>query len=380
MGLRTCPDNIFCVFSFYYTIMRYRLPILSITGSDSTGRSGMQADVKTIVEMGGHALSAVTAITTQGSLGLQHVHDLAPELVLSQVRSILAEDLPLAVKVGLVRQPETIEALGSMLRTTPNIVCSPGILTSDGKRLADTDAVEAIRAHLIPAATLLLTRCSEAEILLDTPIATDDDMEQAARRLLQLGARWVMLRGGLRPDGRCTAILMGQGVSRRFSSYNVEGWMQHGVGGALSTAIATRLAMGDTMTDAVNNAHNYIHSQVVYAMNPDGRHMRTSDLYNQFMSLIAAHYPAAHDVAFYADKLHVSTRYLSQLTNKQVGKSPKLVLADYLMRESKILLETTRLTVQEISLRLGFPSQTAYSRFFRQHQGQTPSDYRHNLG
>lgn len=358
--------------------MNQPLTILSITASDTIGGSGLQADVRTITEMGAHALSAVTAVSVEGRLGVMHLHDLPQSLVLEQVQSALLLQ-PQVVKVGMLRDAATIAALGNLfaaLGQKPMIVLSPGILASDGRRLADASALEAFRSHLLPITTLLVVRCSEAELILGTPIRTDDEMLAAARRLRSLGAQWIMLRGGLQTEGRCTALLYGDDVCRYFASYNIEGWRQHGVGGALAAAMATRLAFADDVPAAVSKAHDYVHSKVVYAVRPDSRHLRPSDLYNQLLSLVAQYYGTAHDVAFYADKLSISTRYLSQLTNKYVGKSPKMVIADYLIAEAKLLLETSRLTIQEISFRLGFPNQASFSKFFSQHVGKSPSQWR----
>ena len=356
--------------------MKYGISILSITGSDSTGQGGMQADVKTISELGGHALSAVTSVTTQGQLGLQHIYNLPQKIVVGQVKSLLEDVDPLAIKVGLVLDADTISSLGSLLSRKRNVVCAPGILASDGQRLANDTVCKAFVQHLLPISSLLVIRCGEAEILLGTKINSHEDMEIAARKLHEMGAQWVMLRGALLNKGCCTALLYSDCCSKFFSSYNIEGWQQHGVGGALSSAIATQLAFGNDMETAISKAHDYIHSQVVYAVGLDSQHLRPSDLYNQFMSLIAQHYDSSHNVAFYAGQLSISTRYLSQMTNKYVGKTPKEVIADYLLREARILLETSRLTVQEISFRLGFTSQSAFCRFFRLHEGFAPSQLR----
>lgn len=355
--------------------------ILSISASDTTGQSGMQADVRTINEMGGHALSAVTSVCTTGQLGGQHSYDLDPQWVVEQAESALATGTTSVVKIGMVHSADTIRALGPVLKGFASeeghsVVCAPGIRSSTGRQLLDKEALEALQQTLVPLATLLVIRCSEAELLLGRTIATDDDMTEAAQSLLEIGADWVMLRGGLQTEGRCTALLYGHGFSRFFASYNIEGWQQHGVGGALSAAIATRMAMGDDVPTAVSHAHDYVHNQVVYAIRPDSHHLRPSDLYNQMLSLVAQHYSTSHNVAFYAQRLAISPRYLSQMTNKYVGKSPKEVIANYLVKEAKILLETSLLTIQEIALRLGFGSQTLFGRFFKQHTGMQPSAWR----
>lgn len=368
-----------------------KVAVLSITVSDATGYSGMQTDVKTISEMGGHALSVVSAVSMLNQHGKQQVVDLPLETVVQQVRSGMSFDAPRAVKVGMVHDAQTIYALGKLQdefssrafdeqsvsapRETP-IVCAPGVLSFEGSRLVDDDALEAIRIALVPRSFLLVLRCNEAELLLKRQITSDEEMVMSANALHKMGARWVMLRGGLQTQGRCTALLSGPNYQKFFASYNVDGWRQHGVGGTLTAAITTRIAFGDDVPTAVSKAHDYVRSQVVYAINPDARNWRPSDLYNRFLSLVVQHYREAHDVAFYADKLSISTRYLSQLTNRYVDKSPKMVIADYVVQEARILLDTTRLSVQEVSYRLGFPDQAAFSKFFKQYSGQTPSSLR----
>ena len=134
--------------------------------------------------------------------------------------------------------------------------------------------------------------------------------------------------------------------------------------------------MGDDVPTAIRNAHDFIHSQVVYAKKQEESPHRAIDLYNAFISLVAEHYREAHDVRFYADRLCITTRYLSQITDNVVGKSPKQIIADYLMSEAKSYLDTTRLTIQEIADKLGFSSQALFCKFFRTQEKTSPSDYR----
>lgn len=356
-----------------------KVSVLTVTASDATGHSGIQMDVKTISEMGGHALSVVSSVSMLNPQGKQHLVDLPKETVLQQLCSGISFETPRAVKIGMARDAETIVALGQTLEPMAEnvpVVCAPGILSFENKRLIDDTAVEALVSVLIPQSLLLVLRCNEAEVVLQRSINSDEDMAESAAALHKMGARWVMLRGGLQTQGRCTALLLGPGTKQFFASYNVDGWRQHGVGGALTAAIATRLALGDDVPTAISKAHDYVRSQVVYAVNPDARNWRPSDLYNQFMSLVAQYYRTTHDVNSYAEKLSISTRYLSRLTNKYVNKSPKQVIADYIAQEARILLETTRLSVQEIAFRLGFPDQASFSKFFKKHKGQSPSTFR----
>lgn len=350
--------------------------ILSITGSDGTGGAGIQADVQTITAMGGRALSAVTCLSVlHPELGLA-LHDVPTELVIGQVQALTSAFHPTVVKVGLVRDAATIRALRNELAGCRQLVCDPGLLSVRGTHLVEADAVAAFRRYLLPEATLAIMRCDEVEMMLNVRIQSDEDMLHAAQRLTEIGAKWVLLRGGRLSNDRLTALLYGEGNGRFFSSLNTEGWLQHGVGGAMSSAIATRLAMGDDVPTAVRRAHDYMHNQVIYSSANAGDRLRPADLYDQFLDLVSQHYATAHNVQFYADQLNISTRYLSKITANVSAQTPKQIVDDYLLHEAKVLLNSTRLTVQEISIKLGFQNQAHFSRFFRVIEGQTPSEYR----
>ena len=133
--------------------------------------------------------------------------------------------------------------------------------------------------------------------------------------------------------------------------------------------------MGDDVPTAVRNAHDFIHAQVVYAK-PDETGGRAIDIYNRFVSLVAESYRQAHDVKFYADRLCITTRYLSEVTSRVVGKSPKQIIADYLLSEAKTYLDTTRLSIQEVADRLGFSSQALFCKFFKAQEKISPSEHR----
>ena len=356
--------------------MKRIVPVLSITGSDCSGSVGVQADVKTIADMGGYPLTAVTAITIQNTQSLIDISYLPAELVLKQVRTVLDDMRPAVAKVGLLGHSDAIVALRNEIIRCKYIVLDPGIISSGGRRLIDDETLIAIRNYLIPETSLLMLKCKEAELILKTPILSDEDMLGAAQKLHEMGARWVLLRGGNHVQGQLTALLYGQNKKKFFTSYNTEGWRRHGVGGALSTAIATRLGAGDDMEQAISKAHEYIHSQVVYAISSESKGLRPSDIYNQFLSFIAANYQTAHDVQFYAEKLCITPRYLCQITDKVVAKTPKQVIADYVMSQAKVLLDSSRLTIQEIADKLGFSSQALFGRFFKAQEGCSPSAYR----
>ena len=365
--------------------MKQNTTILSITGSDNTGVSGIQADIKTIQAMQGYALTAVTAVTIQNAGGMLNIMDLPKDMVVGQVKAIVEEFHPKAIKIGLLRDVETIKAVRNEVIGCKNLILVPGILNSQGQQLMKAETLEAWKKILIPEAFLIQLRCSEAELLLNMQICSDNDMIQAAKRLVEIGAKAVLLRGGHQVENRLTALLYHDGTTKFFSSENTEGWQKHGVGGTLSAAIATRLAFGDTLKEAISKAHDYMHAQVVFGVKTvkanrkeitERSLQRKADIYNEFMTLIAQHYREAHDVAFYADKLALTTRYLSKVTTDVVDSSPKQLIFNYIMQEACSLLRTSRLSMSEISAQLGFSSESRFVTLFRKQKGMSPGEWR----
>lgn len=349
--------------------------ILCINGSDSSGRSGVQADIRTANDLGATALTAITSVTVQNATGITHLHELPADLILGQVRSIYEEVCPQAVKVGMVGSAAAIRSLADEIVGCRNVVCSPGILASHGDSLMSDEALHAFVHHLLPITRLLMLKCTDAEVLLGQRITSDDDMLLAAARLHNLGAEWVMLRGGSYVEGRVNALLSGGDECRFFSSLNVDGWQQHGVSSGLSTAVSVRLAMGDDVPSAIQRAHTYVHNKVVYAVE-NKMALRPAEIYNDFLSLLADNYCQAHDVAFYASRLAIGTRYLSQVTKSVVGRSPKQIIDEYLLSHIEQQLLTTNLSIQQIADAMGFPSQVAFSKFFRSKKGLSPQAFR----
>ena len=352
------------------------IPILTINGSDGAGVVGVQADIRTISALGGYALTAITSVTTQDENGETSIRDLSSEMIIGQVRAIVKESHPKVVKVGLVRDASMIKMLKNEIVAAQDVVLVPGVFSSEGKQLVSDEVVSAIKKYLLPMATLLILRSNEVEKMLGIKINTDDDMIEAARTFINMGTESVLLRASKHNDGLLTALLYENGTAHFFTSHNTEGWQKHGVGGALSSAIATCLAFGDDIMTAIDKAHDYMHKQVVYAVSDKVQHSRKTVVYNKFMSLVCENYQKYQDVSLYADKLCVSTRYLSQVTNDIVGIAPKQLISDYIIKEAKILLESTNYTMQEISIKLGFSTQSAFTSFFFKNERVTPSSYR----
>lgn len=360
--------------------------ILTISGSDSTGQSGIQSDIKTISAMGGCPFSVVTAITTRDSHEhsdnrVAQIFDVPCDIVIKQTQAICSDLRMDAVKIGLVRGVETIQSIRNQVYGCRRLVVAPGIFSTDGTFLSDDDSIFALMRYVIPEADLLMLRCRDAERMLGMTINSDASMIEAATRFRQMGAKWVMLRGGVHFPGQLISLILGSDADdahtytqRFFSSHNTEGWLQKGVSGALSAAITTRLGMNDDVLTALDNAHEYMHSQVVYAQKREG--FRPVDIYNQFVTLITEHYAEAHDVRFYADRLAITPRYLTRVTNQISGDTPKDIINKYLTARANVMLKTTRLTLQEVADSLGFKSQARLTEFIKKSTGKSPGEFR----
>lgn len=239
---------------------------LTIAGSDSSGGAGIQADLKTFAAQGVYGMSVLTAVTAQNTCGVFAVQDIAPSLILAQLDAIYS-DIPVhAVKIGMVSRRETIIALADALpRYGPvNLVIDPVMISKSGYQLLQSEAKEALVALLLPLADLVTPNIPEAEAIAGRPIATLDEMEQAARHLVALGARAALVKGGHLAGEAVDVLYDGERVSH-FTSTRLATAHTHGTGCTLSAAIAAQLARGATLREAVRLAKAYISVAIEHA-------------------------------------------------------------------------------------------------------------------
>ena len=368
-------------------------PVLTITGSDSTGGAGVQADIRTISALGGYALSVVTAVTVQDTHGIHALYELPVDIVVGQLKAIMEDMFPRAIKVGMVRGVESIRALSDEIVACSSVVCDLALVSSRGERLASDDEIAVFMNRMLPRVKVLTLKSADAEVLLGRKVEGIDDMTDMAHRLIALGPEAVLIKGGRGRGKMLTDVLVLEGADEPvfFSSPNVDGWLLHGIGGTLSSAIATFLAKGEDVEKAVRQAHDYMRNLVVYSLassrdrgalldkvpasNVSARHV---ELYNSFLALVARFHRQSRNVAFYAKEMGIGEKYLRTITNSITGKSPKQVLADYLMREIERSLMSTTMTVQEVAYHYGFQSQSLFSKYFFQQRGCSPSDFRNS--
>ena len=234
-------------------VKRHSLPrALTIAGSDSGGGAGIQADLKTMQELGVFGMSAVTAVTAQNSLGVQAVCPLPPEVAAAQIDSVLGDIGADAVKTGMLHDAAVIEAVADALerRPVPSLIVDP-VDREERRPLLKADAVDALKRRLMPMAELITPNIPEACALLgigEGEIRTERDMIETARELLAFGIRNVLLKGGHLPaaGGACVDVLCGADAAEPFviRAPRVETRHTHGTGCTLSAAIAAFRARG----------------------------------------------------------------------------------------------------------------------------------------
>lgn len=303
--------------------MQQTKPILTITGSDPTGGSGIQADIKTITALGGYAVSAITSVTVQTTLGIQQFHDLPALVVAGQMEAVMNDVQPETVKIGLIRNVETVRVIvDALVKYHPrHIVYAPLSQSSQGELLIPADAEQAINRLLLPVCTLVLT-------------------------------------------------------DARFKS--------HGDINLYASAVAYYLNEGDPADDAQRKARQFLNVQTAHA---ERLRSRGFELFDEFRRMVDTHFQEGSErlrggstsagiVRSYADRLNVSTSYLAQVTKRISGQAPKALIDERIVSEARRLLSNTSLTVQEISYQLGFASQAHFTKYFKKFSGLTPSDFR----
>jgi hydroxymethylpyrimidine/phosphomethylpyrimidine kinase len=232
---------------------------LTIAGSDSGGGAGIQADLKTFSAFRVFGMSVITAVTAQNSIGVQGVFDLPPEFVGRQIDSVLADFGADAVKIGMLSTSPIIGAVADRLRAyrPERIVLDPVMIAKSGNPLLQPDARTALIKELLPLALVVTPNLHEAEALAGMPVTTERDMEEAARRILALGPRNVLVKGGHLRDSATDILWNGRDLSR-FTAPRLDSTNTHGTGCTLSSAIAAGLARGHALRDAIGEAKAYV--------------------------------------------------------------------------------------------------------------------------
>lgn len=249
------------------------ISVLTIAGSDSGGGAGIQADLKTFSALGCFGTSTITAITVQNTLGVTGIHSIPPEIVAGQIRAVMDDIQPAAIKIGMIHSPELALAIAETLLLYPHVpvVLDPVMVATSGDRLIESSTINILKEKLFPLVTLVTPNLDEAGILADMSLHHLSDMHKAADRILQTGCNAVLVKGGHLAGKELFDVYKDQQNNVHIiSSQHIDTVNTHGTGCTLSAAIAAYLARGEKLVTAINKASEYIHAAIAA-----GQHVRT---------------------------------------------------------------------------------------------------------
>jgi len=241
---------------------------LTIAGSDSSGGAGIQADLKTFQALGVFGISAITAVTVQNTQKVYDIQEMHPHIVYDQI-VCLFDDIDInAVKIGMVASIPLIESIAKALKKVhpPPVVLDPVMISKSGYRLLDENAQSALIEYLFPLAEVVTPNLHEAEALTDKKIRSIDEMKTAAKDILKLGAKKVVIKGGHLDEGDATDILFDGHTYEELSGPRIDTKNTHGTGCTFSSAIAANIALGKDFHTAVAEAKTYTTGAIEHSL------------------------------------------------------------------------------------------------------------------
>ncbi len=245
--------------SYYADQMAVTPPrVLTVAGSDSGGGAGIQADLKTMLALGVHGMSAICAVTAQNSVGVHGAWELPPEAVRAQLDAVLSDIGVQAVKTGMLGSAAIIATVAeSLAEVVAPLVVDPVMVSKHGDPLLERHAIADVKEQIVPLATVVTPNLPEVEVL--TGVKADDEasMVRAAEAVHALGARWVLVKGGHLAGDPVDVLFDGESV-RRYASYRLTVRHTHGSGCTLASAIACYLARGVGVPEAVEHAKQFV--------------------------------------------------------------------------------------------------------------------------
>jgi hydroxymethylpyrimidine/phosphomethylpyrimidine kinase len=235
--------------------------VLSIAGSDSGGGAGIQADLKTFSALGCYGMTAITAVTAQNTLGVTAIHGVPVEVLKAQICAVMDDIGVDALKIGMLHSPELVRVVAWAIDEyrIERVVLDPVMVATSGDRLIAEETIGVLVGELFHRVTLVTPNLDEAALLLGGAISNIAALDDAAARLLALGARAVLLKGGHLPGDEVVDVLAMRGETlQRLQSSRIASGNVHGTGCTLSSAIAAGLALGLSLPQAVAEARRYV--------------------------------------------------------------------------------------------------------------------------
>ena len=239
--------------------------VLIIAGSDSGGGAGIQADIKTTSYFKGYAMTAVTAITAQNTVGVQSIYPLPKQIVIDQINSINDDLAPDVIKIGMLADLEIIKYI-CMNLSSYKIVLDPVMVATSGDVLVSDEIITSIKKNLISKSFLITPNIYEAEILSEMKVNNVEDQIECAIKLLKLGCKNVLIKGGHGKSHDISDVLItSDGDEHIFKSKKIKSTNTHGTGCSLASAIATNIALGNNIKESIKVSINYVQSGIKYA-------------------------------------------------------------------------------------------------------------------
>ncbi|KQX14177.1 hydroxymethylpyrimidine/phosphomethylpyrimidine kinase [Streptomyces sp. Root431] len=235
--------------------------VLTVAGSDSGGGAGIQADLKTMLALGVHGMSVLTAVTAQNSQGVQGAWELPEEAVRAQYRAVVDDIGVQAVKTGMLASAGLVETVAELLAGTPApVVVDPVGVSKHGDSLLAASALESVRTKLLPVATVATPNLDEVTQLTGLVVEDETGMRRAADAILAYGPRWALIKGGHLPGGFPEAVdLLTDGTEEHWlRAPRHDNRHTHGTGCTLASAVASGLAKGLAVPEAVRQAKEYV--------------------------------------------------------------------------------------------------------------------------
>ena len=244
--------------------MKPKSKILIIAGSDSSGGAGIQADIKTVTALGSYAMTAITAVTVQNTTGVSSIVPISAQEVGKQISFTSKDIKPDAIKIGMLHSSDVIMSVVNALKKikTPRIVLDPVMVAKGGTKLINQKAIKTLKEKLIRKAYLVTPNIPEAEILTKIKIKNLEDMIYAAKILLKIGAKNVLLKGGHNKTEYVQNVLLSKKGIEIFKNRRIKTKNTHGTGCTLSSAIATFLSCGKPLKKSCELGIKYVNQAI----------------------------------------------------------------------------------------------------------------------
>jgi len=238
--------------------------ILIIAGSDSSGGAGIQADIKTVTALGSYAMTAITAVTSQNTTGVKSIVSIEPKEISNQIIFTSRDIKPDVIKIGMLHSSRVIESVIKSLDKVKvkKVILDPVMVAKGGAKLIDDRAIKLLKDKLIKKVLLITPNIPEAEILTKTKIKSKEDMIFAANKLIEFGARNVLIKGGHLNSKIVQDILVSKTDIKIFNSQRYKTKNTHGTGCTLSSAIATFLSCGKSIKKSCELGIKYVNSAI----------------------------------------------------------------------------------------------------------------------